>query len=327
MVTLHRIGPTAGPVDSARTDAAGRYAFAVSRPDTAAMYLATSRYGGIAYFAKPARVGDPAEVAEIHVFDTTSAPLPLRHLGRHVVVSAPDAEGRREVVEVWELGNDGTQTRLSVPGNPAFVTSVPAAATGVRSTQGDFAGAGAEIAGREVRVVAPVAPGVRQLVVTYDLAPEAFPLALVVAESTAVVEVLLEEAGAAVDSPMVEAVGAVPSDGRNFLRYLGDDAAPGVLTIRVPETAASAGTWPWLLGLGVASLAAMGWTLRPARRAPAPPRSTVLAGREAMQATHTALTLQLSDPALDPGERARVEEHRRAIQQSLDDMAGGPRLD
>ena len=325
MVTLHRIGTTSGPVDSTRTDAAGRYAFRVGQPDTVAMYLATSRYSGIAYFAPPVRVSDSLEVpGEIHVFDTTSVGAPLRHVGRHVVVSAPNAQGVREVVEVWELGNEDRRTRTSPPGRPAFVAQVPEAATNVRSTQGDFAGSGSEVAGREVRVVAPVAPGVRQLVVTYDLAPEAFPLTVALPDSMAVVEVLLEEAGAMVDDPRLKALGAVPSEGRNFLRFLGNDAPPGPLTIQVAAPAGSAASWPWMVGLGALSVVAVAWALRPARRAPVvPPPPAIQGERDALEAMDAALALQLDGPALDPSDRRRLEEHRTSVREALAAIAGG----
>ncbi|MBK8249092.1 MAG: hypothetical protein IPK85_17070 [Gemmatimonadetes bacterium] len=325
MVTLHQIGPTSGPVDSARTDAAGRYAFRISRPDTGAMYLATSRYSGIAYFAPPVRVSDSLEApGEIHVFDTTSVDAPLRQVGRHVVVSAPNAQGLREVVEVWELGNEGRRTRTSPPGRPAFVTQVPAAATNVRSTQGDFAGSGSEVDGRDVRVIAPVAPGVRQLVVTYDLVPGAFPLTVAVPDSTAVLEVLLEEAGASVDDPRLRALGAVPSEGRNFLRFLGDDVPPGPLTIRVAPPAVNASSWPWMLGLGALSAAAVVWALRPARGLPAAAARPAVPGeRDALQAMEAALTMQLEGPALDPVDRRRLEEHRASVREALDAIARG----
>lgn len=325
MVTLHRIGVTSGPVDSTRTDAAGRYAFRVGRPDTAAMYLATSRYSGIAYFAPPVRVSDSLEApGEIHVFDTTSAGAPLRTVGRHVVVSAPDAQGMREVVDVWELGNEDRRTRTSAPGRPAFVTQVPAAAANVRSTQGDFAGSGSEVVGSEIRVVAPVAPGVRQLVVTYNLAPDAFPLTVPLPDSVSVVEVLLEEPGATVDDPRLKALGAVPSDGRNFVRFLGNDAPPGPLTIQVAAPGGDSASWPWMLGLGALSVFAVTWALRPARRTAAVVQRPAIQGeRGALEAMEAALTMQLDGPALDPADRRRLEEHRASVREALAAIAGG----
>ncbi|MFY7923398.1 MAG: hypothetical protein ACOVSI_13400, partial [Gemmatimonas sp.] len=79
-VTLHRVGKdTAGPIDSVKSDAAGRYRFTYApfgTPD--AVYFASTTYGGIAYFTAPLRsakaVGDETEIT---VFDTTSRTFPL----------------------------------------------------------------------------------------------------------------------------------------------------------------------------------------------------------------------------------------------------------
>lgn len=318
MVTLHRIGERAGPVDSARTDAQGRYRFAVASPDSQAMYLATARYAGIAYFAPPVRSGDaPGAPGEIHMFDTTAAAIPLRRVGRHLVVSAPGPRGMREVVEVLELGNEGFRTRVSTPGTPVFVARVPRQASRVRSTQGDFAGAGSEVVPGAVRVVAPFAPGLRQLVLTYDLPPSAFPLTVALDDSTAVVEVLLEEATATVDGAGLQAVGAVPSEGRNFLRFLGNEVAPGSLTVRVQASAPTAATWPWLLGLGIASALALAWAMRPGRAPSVPTGTPALTEGLRLQATIDALERQLASGELSPADHGQLEAHIRGAREAL----------
>jgi hypothetical protein len=70
-VTLHRVSAAfAGASDSVLTDAAGRFAFRFDA-DSASMYIASARYGGIAYFAPPARAGEAPAAAEITVYDTT----------------------------------------------------------------------------------------------------------------------------------------------------------------------------------------------------------------------------------------------------------------
>src|SRR5687768_9185000 len=109
IVTLHRVGPdSAGPVDSVRTDATGRYAFRFRRwgsPD--AIYFAASVYRGIAYFSAPLRgVTMRGDEHEIMVFDTTSRPLRFGVQGHHLVVGAPRPTGLRDIVEVYELSND-----------------------------------------------------------------------------------------------------------------------------------------------------------------------------------------------------------------------------
>src|SRR6185437_4018337 len=102
-VVVHRIGPDrSGPLDSARTNAAGNYdvRFKASG-EASAMYVAVASYRGIAYITSPLRLprvsGDDASII---VYDTTSPPYPLRVAGRHFVVTNPDADGRRRVIEV-----------------------------------------------------------------------------------------------------------------------------------------------------------------------------------------------------------------------------------
>ena len=56
-VTLHRVGPdAAGPVDSMRTGADGRYAFRYrATGDTLAVYFVSTNRGGVNYFTPPVR--------------------------------------------------------------------------------------------------------------------------------------------------------------------------------------------------------------------------------------------------------------------------------
>src|SRR5690242_17610366 len=98
--------------DSVRTDARGRYTVRYTRFGSEdALYFAAAVYNGIAYFTAPLR-GERVEGddAEITVFDTTSRPVTLTIQGHHIVVSAPNANGGREIVEVYELSNDTTAT-------------------------------------------------------------------------------------------------------------------------------------------------------------------------------------------------------------------------
>src|SRR5690242_4980249 len=68
MVTVHRVGQdSAGPLDSARTDAQGHYTVRYTRYGSEnALYFAAAVYRGIAYFTAPLRFarteGDEAEI-------------------------------------------------------------------------------------------------------------------------------------------------------------------------------------------------------------------------------------------------------------------------
>lgn len=242
MVTVHRVGPdSAGPLDSARTDAQGRYTVRYTRfGSDNALYFAAAVYRGIAYFTAPLRavrtVGDEAEIT---VFDTTSHVVPLSIQGHHIVVSAPNAAGAREVVEVYELSNDTTATLIPRDSLSAvWSASVPAEATDFAPGQGDVAASALTRSGNRVRLLAPFGPGVKQLSFSYLLKNGAFPLRITLERQTSVLEVLLEEQAAQARGPSLRAQGSVSTQGRTFKRFLAQGAPAGeVIRIDVPTTA------------------------------------------------------------------------------------------
>ena len=322
-VTLHRIGTgSAGPVDSLASSPAGRYRFVVPAPDTTAMYLATARFGGIAYFGTPVRAGDAAADGEIDVYDTTSVAIRVRVAGRHVVVSAPDARGRRDVLDVYELQNDTVLTRLASRERPVFEVRLPAGAADVMARQGDFTGAAIEIEGNRARVIAPMTPGIRQLALAYALAPGAFPLTLTLPDTTDVLEVLLEEREALAAADSLRAVGQVTSDGRSFVRFLGRGLPAGRrLEITVPVTALRSRGWAWLAGLGVASLVAIGWSLRPQQRraaAVAPAASQPAARERELRSAIDGVDALLADAATAPESHDALRRYREQLAGELE---------
>lgn len=245
-VVLHRVNAaSAGPVDSMRTDGRGRYAFRV-QPESAAFYLVSAHHGGIAYFSPPAGAGDAPPPAEIAVFDTTSADVPLRLQGRHLVVSAPTAGGVRSIIDVFEIQNDTLLTRVAGDANrPTFSALLPDGAVNARVAQGDVSEAGVTIREGRADMYAALSPGIRQLVLTYELPVAAFPLTIPVERATGVLEVLLEETGGRAEGSGVRDRGVVEVDGRRFQRFLGQDVpAHGVLAISLPRSTAPAGALP-----------------------------------------------------------------------------------
>ena len=236
-VTLHRVGPdTAAPIDSTRTDAAGRYRFTYRRfGSTEAIYFVSSTYDGIAYFSQPlhgavVHGGD----ADVTVFDTTSAPVPMSVRGRHLIVSAPAADGVRDVVEVFEISNDSAVTLVS-PGRgnaPTWSAALPPGAERFAGGQGDVSPDAITEVGGRADVVAPFAPGVKQLSYRYSLPAAAFPLRMRLEKPTSVLEVLIEEPTARLTGAGLRETNAVSLGGRTFRRFLGQDL-PGSETIEV----------------------------------------------------------------------------------------------
>lgn len=329
VVTLHRIGPSAaGAIDSLRTDRRGEFAFRVAA-DSASMYLATSRHAGIAYFAPPTRLGDALGESEIVVFDTTSAAVALRVSGRHLVVSAPNASGARELVEVYEIQNDTIVTAVSAsPDRPTFRAPLPAGARNVRATQGDFTGGAVRVEGATARIVAPIAPGVRQLVLTYELEAGVFPLLLPLDRPADVLEVLLEEQTGRVDGGALQALGPVTVEGRNFSRFLGRDIPAGAaVSIVVPDRAPAA-LPPWAPGalLGIVSLLVVALAMR-RRPAAAPVTTATTAGgpatwsaaelQEALEGVNQVLSSETTAAAARPALETYRAELEAALARSL----------
>jgi len=240
-VTLHRVGSdTAGPLDSTRTDAGGRFTFAFkARGSRDAVYFMSASYDGIAYLSPPLTRRDVRGAeAEITVYDTTSKPVALRVRGRHLVLAAPAANGFRSVVEIFELSND-TSVTLVAPSSstdrPTWSMTLPAGAQRFQVGQGDVAADAVTHRGDAVAVYAPFAPGLKQMSFSYVLPPSAFPLARPLPTGAIVFEVLLEEPTASVDAPRLRELQPVAVEGRTFRRFLAQDVPPhAVATIRVP---------------------------------------------------------------------------------------------
>lgn len=237
-VVLHRVGSDrSAPLDSLRTDRAGRYRIRYSiSGDPGALYFVSAKYDGIAYFSAPLRTpsvrgGD----ADIMVFATTTDTSILRLQGRHLVVSAPRGP-RREIAEIFEIENPGYRTVVARDSaTPAWATSLPARAESASVAPGDLSmGAVAFRAGR-AQVYAPISPGVRQIALTYLLPANAFPLSLPVGRTASVLEVLLEEPRAIVEGAGLAEVAPAAIDGRMFRRFLAQDVPPhAVMRVTAP---------------------------------------------------------------------------------------------
>jgi len=228
-VVLHRVGPDqAGPLDSVRSDSRGRYSFTYARTGSEdAIYFVSASHDGIAYFTLPltqARVsGDDGEIT---VFDTTSGHVPMSLRGHHVVVSAADANARRSIVEVYDLSNDSTVTRVAIgetPSGATWQTHVAPGAGDFKVSQGDISAAAVSFSNGVVSVFAPLAPGIKQLSFSYSLPAKSFPLKLPLETETGIYEVLIEEKTGTVTGPKLKEMDPVTVDERNFRRFLASD--------------------------------------------------------------------------------------------------------
>jgi hypothetical protein len=226
-VVVHRIGPDrSGPLDSVRTTAAGNYSvrYKVSG-DSSALYIAVATYHGIAYITSPLRLARVSgDDAQIIVYDTTSPPYPLRVAGRHFVVTTPDADGRRRVIEVYEIMNDSTLTVLGSPTNPVWrVPLAPAVKDFQLNPAGDVTPGNVKQNGQSLDIYAPISPGMRQLSFSYTLPADAFPLSVPMIDSVELMEVLVQEPDAVVTGGGLTEVAPVTQEGATFRRLVGQN--------------------------------------------------------------------------------------------------------
>lgn len=263
MVTLHRVGPDrAGPLDSARSDANGRYTIRYTRGGSSqALYFTAVVHRGIAYFSAPLqalRTSGGGDAGEVVVFDTTTHAMPYTIHGHHVVVSAPGPDGSRKIVEVYEVSND---TSVTVVGrdslSPVWSAPLPPGATGFAGGQGDVSPVALVSRDGRALMLAPFGPGIKQLSFSYAMPAGAFPLKLTLQKYTGVLEVLLEEQAAQALAPSLRAKGDASSGGRTFKRFLSQGSPQGE-TVRIDVPVVAAGTRTRVLvGLAVVIALAM----------------------------------------------------------------------
>ena len=232
MVTLHQVTRAGGhPLDSMMTDRAGRFSFHYPAPaDSTAIHFVSVAYAGITYFSAPLR--DPiirGEDADLTVFDTTSRPLTITQRGRHIVVSAPAANGSRSIIEVFELSNDTSVTRIAPPEGSTWSGAIPASATAFHVGDGDISADAVTAKDARVDVVAPIAPGLKQLSFSYDLPAKAFPLSIPAEHHTDVLEVLIEDSLGVASGAGLAEVDPVNVDERHFRRFTSRDVAPSAV--------------------------------------------------------------------------------------------------
>lgn len=322
-VVLHRVGSDrAAPLDSTRSGSDGRYRFQYrtsGSPD--ALYFVSSTYGGIAYFSPPLRADTVnGEDADVMVYETTTDTTILRVQGRHYVLSSPVAMGggsRRNVAEIFEIENEGARTVIARDSlTPLWTTPLPAAAESVSVAQGDIsAGAVVFRAGR-AEVFAPISPGVRQLVLTYSLPVDAFPVSAPLGRKISVLEVLLEEPRASVEGARLAEVAPATIEGRTFRRFLAQDApASAVMRISAPAPVGRNRSAMRVLAIvmAFAMLGAFGlWAVQRRRLAPALPRREAATETDRLVAELASLDARFEREPGDTEEMRVAYEHQRA---------------
>ena len=309
-VVLHRVGrATQGPIDSLTTDPSGRFAFRFAT-DTTASFLLSARFAGIEYFSQPLATNParPDTALELVVFDTSSA-APVRARTRTMVVSAPDAIGARTVIDWFVLQNPGRVTRVGA--DSLTPTWSSALALGAEDPQvGDprlsqISSDAVEFGADSVMVLAPIAPGEKELFLQYQI-PAGHGRLEVALGGVDSVDVFLEETEINPPASGWVIVDSQAFEGRRFRRLTRTSPAVTDLDLRFPGLGFPVERLlPWIVvGFGVL-LAGVTWTLVAKRR----PGPATVVDLNQMADEISALDQQLTGLT---GSEARVALERRA---------------
>ena len=235
-VVLHRIGrEVQGPVDSARTDARGRFRFRFAA-DTSAVYLVSAQRDGIEYFSTPVHLNParPDTAIRIVVADTSStAPVELE--ARHLVVGAPGADGSRDIVDIVVLRNRRHLTRVAPDTvRPSWSGPLPSGTIGFEVGEGEFSPSAVTRDGDRMLFFAPIPPGEKQLVTEYRLPAAARTSRVAFDQPVDLVNVLVAEPGAAVTGAGLAVADTQLIEGRTYRRWTGSAARGTVIRLSFP---------------------------------------------------------------------------------------------
>lgn len=322
VVVAHRISPSRqGPIDSVRADAAGRFRFTVAAPDTGAAYVVSTGYQGIGYFSEPFSTRERAgsDKVTLAVYDTSSAGPPITVGVRHVVLTAPDSDGARRVLDIAQVTNPGTTTRVGADSLAAtWRIRIPDGIEDVRPGAGDVSPSAVRVGAGVVSVTAPLPPGEKQVVLMYVLPRGRRTLRLPIDQPTAHLELLVEDSAATVTGG-AQAADPVTLEGRTFRRFVAESLASGAAA----ELRLSVGRGPeqyWWLAVALSALALAGGAAAAARRrgpagapAPAPVAADVLIARLAALDER----YQGRESETSPAQWARYQARRAALKSEL----------
>jgi hypothetical protein len=227
-VVLHQVTmDSGGPRDSVRTGRTGAFRLAVTAPDTTALYMVSTTYRGLTYFSQ-VRTARIRAGRSGRSWSTTR-----QHRAGHLGGTAPHRDPRRRgsgrgpYSSWWRSPTMGTGRIAGEPPQPTWIGRIPADAANFTVGQGDVSSEAVRLAGDSVVVTAPIPPGVKQLILTYDV-PGGREVRLPIDQPADRLLVLLSDTGAVVtDGPLMRQGTEVFDDAvRRVLRHRAGGAMP-----------------------------------------------------------------------------------------------------
>jgi hypothetical protein len=322
MVVLHRISAdSSGPVDSARTTAAGTYRFRYRLEGPRSMYIVSVRYSGVAYFTAPLReAAVTSPDGDISVYDTTSARFPLTVRARHFVIAPPEA-GFRRVVDVFEVANDSNRTLVAGTEGLTWRVALPPDAHEPGTAGGDLPQEAFRFSGGNAELVIPFPPGSRQLVLTYGI-PVQRNVTIPVSDAVSTLEVLMEGTGGRITGAGLTVEEPVSMEGRTFQRFTAATVPRGATFTINKSAGAGLGGNAGRVALLAVALVAVALGIVIGRRAPAS-TSGPLATPDALAREIAALDHVYASPARRKGDGDAYYQTRRAelVERLMDAQA------
>jgi hypothetical protein len=224
---------------------------------------------------------------------------------------------------VYELSNDTSLTAIAPQsGRPVWTAIVPEGARNFKVGQGDVSEGGLVMRDGQVHLLAPIAPGLKQLSFRYELPRAAFPLAVPITQDVGMLEIVADDPGAQVRGAGLREMPAVQSEGRTFKRFIAQDVHENnVIRIALaPERGAAPGMMPAVVAalFAAAAAAAIAFVVVRARRRPATvePRARHRESEVLVRAI-AELDARFETAPRDDNGRTAYEAERRVLKERL----------
>jgi hypothetical protein len=195
---------------------------------------------------------------------------------RHVVLTSPDADGSHRVLDIFQVHNPGTTTRVAADSNGAtWRARLPSGIVDFVLGESDISPAAVRREGDEMLVGAPFPPGDKQVLATYTLPRGTRALAIPIDQATARFDLLVEDSTSQADGAGVQAGPPLEIQGRRFRRFGAERLAAGaVVTLRLAAASDAGRRFTWLIVVAAGLALGAGLFLlarrRGARPAPGP---------------------------------------------------------